>query len=479
MNESTSTRQANPVAATVSLLAIVAVIVIGIRLGFGAQMSVFCAAIVSVIAALLMKAKWADIQKAGMENIAHYNMAFVILTMVGILIGTWLIGGTLPSLIYYGLDLISPKAIVPLTFILCSVTSVCTGTSFGCIATMGLALYGIGINLGIPGGVIAGAVVSGAYFGDKMSPMSDTTNLAPAIAETDLYSHIGSMLYTTVPATLVCVVLYYIIGARYAQDAYDAATVQLMQETLSANFNIHLICLLPLIMILVLAILKVPSIMAMGITAVVSAILAILTQGAALGDIMSVALNGYVSNTGVAMVDTILTRGGITSMAGTFALLLFAGFMAGPMSAAGILDTFVAILMRVVKSVRSLVVSTLIFGWGIILLTGNQMMGIVIPGKAMGQMYDQLDVHRKVLSRSLEDSATIFAAVVPWSTAAAYIMGVLGVGTEYIPYALLCYIVPVFSVLCAFTGFGIWDSKGEKKWAKRARNCGQRKGELL
>lgn len=479
MNESTSTRQANPVAATVSLLAIVAVIVIGIRLGFGAQMSVFCAAIVSVIAALLMKAKWADIQKAGMENIAHYNMAFVILTMVGILIGTWLIGGTLPSLIYYGLDLISPKAIVPLTFILCSVTSVCTGTSFGCIATMGLALYGIGINLGIPGGVIAGAVVSGAYFGDKMSPMSDTTNLAPAIAETDLYSHIGSMLYTTVPATLVCVVLYYIIGARYAQDAYDAATVQLMQETLSANFNIHLICLLPLIMILVLAILKVPSIMAMGITAVVSAILAILTQGAALGDIMSVALNGYVSNTGVAMVDTILTRGGITSMAGTFALLLFAGFMAGPMSAAGILDAFVAILMRVVKSVRSLVVSTLIFGWGIILLTGNQMMGIVIPGKAMGQMYDQMDVHRKVLSRSLEDSATIFAAVVPWSTAAAYIMGVLGVGTEYIPYALLCYIVPVFSVLCAFTGFGIWDSKGEKKWAKRARNCGQRKGELL
>lgn len=479
MNESTNTRQANPVAATVSLLAIVAVIVIGIRLGFGAQMSVFCAAIVSVIAALLMKAKWADIQKAGMENIAHYNMAFVILTMVGILIGTWLIGGTLPSLIYYGLDLISPKAIVPLTFILCSVTSVCTGTSFGCIATMGLALYGIGINLGIPGGVIAGAVVSGAYFGDKMSPMSDTTNLAPAIAETDLYSHIGSMLYTTVPATLMCVVLYYIIGARYAQDAYDAATVQLMQETLSANFNIHLICLLPLIMILVLAILKVPSIMAMGITAVVSAILAILTQGAALGDIMSVALNGYVSNTGVAMVDTILTRGGITSMAGTFALLLFAGFMAGPMSAAGILDAFVAILMRVVKSVRSLVVSTLIFGWGIILLTGNQMMGIVIPGKAMGQMYDQMDVHRKVLSRSLEDSATIFAAVVPWSTAAAYIMGVLGVGTEYIPYALLCYIVPVFSVLCAFTGFGIWDSKGEKKWAKRARNCGQRKGELL
>lgn len=292
MNETTKTKQANPVAATVSLVAIVATIVVGIKMGFGAQMSVFAAAIVSVIAALLMKAKWADIQKAGMENIANYNMAFVILTMVGILIATWLIGGTLPSLIYYGLELISPRAIVPLAFILCSITSVCTGTSFGCIATMGLALYGIGINLGIPSGVIAGAVVSGAYFGDKMSPMSDTTNLAPAMAETDLYSHIGSMLYTTAPATLVCIVLYYIIGAKYAQDAYDAAAVQLMQETLAANFSIRLVCLVPLIMILVLAILKVPSIMAMGITAVVSVILAMATQGAGLSAIMSAAMNG-------------------------------------------------------------------------------------------------------------------------------------------------------------------------------------------
>ena len=466
MNATENKKTVNPLAAMISLAAIVITIVLGLKLGWGAQMSVFAAAIVSVVAALLMGAKWDDIQKAGMENIANYGMAFMILTMVGVLIGVWLIGGTLPSLIYYGLNMISPKAIVPLAFVLCAMTSVCTGTSFGCIATMGLALYGVGINLGIPAGVIAGAVVSGAYFGDKMSPMSDTTNLAPAMAETDLYSHIGSMLYTTLPATLVCVILYYIIGAKYAQDAYDATAVQLMQETLAANFNIQLVTLIPLVMILALAVLKVPSIMAMGITAVVSITLAMATQGAQLSAIMSTALNGYVSKTGVAMVDTILTRGGIKSMAGTFALLLFAGFMAGPMTAAGILDAFVSILTKVVKSVKSLVVSTLVFGWGIILLTGNQMMGIIIPGKAMGDMYDELDVHRKVLSRSLEDSATIFAAVVPWSTASAYIMGVLGVDTSYIPYALLCFIVPVFSVICAFTGFGIWNSKGEKKWGK-------------
>lgn len=466
MNEKTQSKKVNPLAAIASLVAIVLTIVVGLKMGLGAQMSVFLAAIVSVVTALLMGAKWEDIQKAGMENVANYNMAFLILTMVGILIGTWLIGGTLPSLIYYGLNFISPKAIVPLAFILCAVTSVCTGTSFGCIATMGLALYGIGINMGIPGGLIAGAVVSGAYFGDKMSPMSDTTNLAPAIAKTDLYSHVGSMFYTTLPATLVCIILYAVLGIKYAQASYDASSVQLMQETLAANFNINVICIIPLVMILVLALLKVPSLMAMGITAVTSFILAVATQGAALKDIMSAALNGYVSSTGVAMVDTILTRGGIKSMAGTIALLLFAGFMAGPMSAAGILDAFESILLKVVKSVKSLVASTLIFAWTIILLTGNQMMGIVIPGNSMGEMYDRMNIHRKVLSRTLEDSATISAAIVPWSTAAVYIMSVLGVGTEYIPYALLCFIVPVFSMICAFTGFGIWNSKGEKQWGK-------------
>lgn len=240
-----------------------------------------------------------------------------------------------------------------------------------------------------------------------------------------------------------------------------------MQDTLASAFHLHPICLLPLAMVLILAVLRVPSILAMGFSAVVSILLAAVTQHASISSIMTVALNGYVSDTGVSMVDAILTRGGIKSMVGTFALMLFAAFMAGALSASGILDVFVGGLMKIVKSARSLIVSTLIFGWGIIVLTGNQMLGIVIPGKAMGELYDQLDVNRKVLSRSLEDSATIAAAIVPWSTAAAYIMGVLGIGAGYIPYAVFCYIVPVFSIVCAFTGFGVWNSAGEKIWKKK------------
>ena len=360
----------------------------------------------------------------------------MILTLVGILVGIWLIGGTLPTLIYYGLSFISPRAVVPLTFILCALTSVFTGTSYGSIATMGLAMFGIGVNLGIPGTLMAGAVVSGSYFGDKMSPMSDTTNVAPAMSGTDLYSHIHSMLYTTVPATLVALILYVVLGLRYSGTAFDSSTIELMKTTLSANYNLHIICLVPLVLVLVLAACKVPSVLAMGISAVVSIVIAALTQGVAVKDIMTVALRS-----------------------------------------AGILTVFEELLLKMVKSVRSLIVTTLVFGWGMVALTGNQMLGIIIPGQTMGEVFDKMNVHRKVLSRSLEDSATIGSAIIPWSAATAYITGVLGVGIGFIPYALLCYIVPIFSIICAFTGIGIWDKEGNAVW-KKTEERGKVKNEV-
>lgn len=309
--------------------------------------------------------------------------------------------------------------------------------------------------------------MSGAYFGDKMSPMSDTTNISPAMSGTDLYSHIGSMLYTTVPATIVCLLLYTVIGLKYIGHSYDLANITLMQETLAANYNLSLICLIPLLMVLVLSAMKVPSILAMGSSAVVSMILAVLTQRVELSAVMNSAFNGYVSETGVSMVDTILTRGGVKSMVGVMAILFFSAIMYGALKGSGIMDVFVALLTKVAKSVTSLVITTLVFGWGMVILTGNQMMGIVLPGKTMGEAYDKLNVHRKVLSRSLEDSATIGSAIIPWSSACAYAMGVLGVGAGYIPFAFLCYIVPVFSIICAVTGIGIWDSAGNPKWKKK------------
>ena len=467
----TETKKPSTLFGLLAMMVIMASIVIGIKSNLGTQMSVFVGSVVTVAVAMLVKTKWEDIQKLSLENLSNCGVPLIILTLVGILVGIWMIGGTLPTLIYYGLKFISPHAIVPLTFLLCALTSVFTGTSFGSIATMGLAMYGIGINMGIPGAVIAGAVVSGSYFGDKMSPMSDTTNVAPAMAGTDLYSHIGSMLYTTVPATLVTLILYVFIGLKYSGTAYDLSSVKLMQDTLAANYHINLLCMLPLALVLILAALKVPSILAMGIAAVISVVIAVLTQGVPVSEIMTTALNGYVSTSGVDMVDTILTRGGIRSMIGTISIIFFSSFMAGGLRASGILNIFEELLLKVVKSARSLVVSTLIFGWGMVMMTGNQMLGIIVPGKTMGSLYDDLDMDRKVLSRSLEDSATIGSSIIPWSSAAAYITGVLGVRLNYIPFALLCYIVPVFSILCAFTGFGIWDKNGKPVWKREKRSA--------
>lgn len=464
-NQKSSANEPSVAVGAISLIILVASIIASIKLGFGTQMSVFVGAVVAIIIAFVLKAKWEDIQEQALENISNCGIPIMILVLVGVLVGVWLIGGTLPSLIYYGLKFISPTAVVPLTFVLCALTSVFTGTSYGSIATMGLAMYGIGANMGIPAEVIAGAVVSGSYFGDKMSPMSDTTNVAPAMAGTDLYSHIQSMCYTTVPATIVVFVIYTFIGMKYAGTSYDSTSVEQMMAALSGNFNINVVCILPLLMVLILSALKVPSVLAMGSTAVASIIIAVLTQGAAINAVMSAAINGYVSSTGVALVDAILTRGGVTSMAGTVAIVLFSAFMAGALKSCGVLDVFVGMLLKVIKSVVSLVFVSLVFCWSMVALTGNQMLGIIIPGKALGEAYDKLNVHRKVLSRSLEDAATIGSAIIPWSAAAAYITSVLGVGIGYIPYAFLCYVVPVFSMICAATGFGIWDSNGQKRKA--------------
>ena len=450
-----------------ALLVIIASVVAGIRLSFGSQMSVFAGAVVAILIVMLLGFKWEDIQKKFVENVHGCIGCTMVLILVGLLVGTWIIGGTLPTLIYYGLEIITPSALVPLTFLLCALTSVFTGTSYGSIATMGLAMYGIGVNMGINPALIAGAVVSGSYFGDKMSPMSDTTNLAPAMAGTDLYSHISSMFYSTVPATVITFILYLILGRSSGMSA-NVESISLIQDTLKANFNISPICMLPLVMILVLSAIRVPAILAMGSTVVVSVVLAALTQGASFSSIMSAAMSGYVSQTGVSMVDTILTRGGVKSMSGTISIIFFASLMAAALQAAGIVEILMDnVLRKIIKSRVSLIVSTLIYAYAMLLMTGNQVMGIIIPGKTMSELYDKLNVNRKVLSRTLEDSATIGSVLVPWGAGAAYAMGVLGCSLSYIPYAFLCYIVPVFSVLLAVTGIGIWDSKGNPIWKKK------------
>ena len=475
-NRTEKTRvQPSLMVSSLGLLAIIAVIAVGIKFNFGTQMAVFCGAVVAVIIALLLGGKWSEIQATLVEQINGVTVSNIIIIEVGILVGIWLIGGALPSLIYFGLGVISPAMILPLTFVLCAFTSVCTGTSYGSAATMGLAMLGIGLNMGINPGLLAGAVVSGSYFGDKMSPMSDTTNIAPAMSGTDLYSHIGSMMYTTIPAAIVVVVMYAVMGLNAAATVdVDISDVITMRSLLAENFNISFVSAIPMILVLVLSVLKVPAIVALGGTAVVSVVFAVFTQGADISAIMGAAFNGYTSNTGVALIDTILNRGGAKSMVGTVYLVMFASVMSAAMKKSGILDVVIEKGIRgFIRSVRSLVVVTMLESYLVLLLTGNQTMAIIIPGQTFADTYDEYDVDRKVCSRCLEDAGTIACAIVPWSSAALYMSGVLGVAPlQYIPYTFLSFVVPVFSLICAFTGFGIWNSKGEPVWKKKVSRAG-------
>ena len=450
-------------------LSVLSIIIIGMKAGFGAQMSIFMASLVAIIFSFIFKTQWKDIQNEFEENAKGINNPVIIILLVGVLVGMWLAGGGIQSLIYYGLKFVSPAVIVPLTFLLCSLTSIFTGSSYSSIATMGLAMLGVAINLGISEPLIVGAIVSGSFLGDKMSPMSDTTNLAPAMAGTNLYSHIGSMMYTTVPAAIICLVLYSLLGINHAKGGtFDSSAIQTIMEALDSNYNISILCLIPLVLLLVLSALKIPAILAMGITAGVSVVCGLLLQpDANLMLILGSAMNGFKSETGVEFVDKLLTRGGVVSMIGAVASMYFASLMAAALKASGAIDTLMSILLKGIKSSAALIITTLGYCYAMLLATGAQMLGIIVPGKTMGTMYDKFNLDRKVLSRCLEDASTIGAALVPWANPSIYLMSVLGVGTGYIPYSFLCWIVPIFSIICALTKIGTRDSNGNPLWGKK------------
>ena len=469
-------RRMSLVTAVAILVLVIGIIVAGIRLNAGTTNAVLIGAMAAIFLVMLTGTSWKKVESCMVENIKNCATTDMILLFVGILVGIWVVGGAIPSLIYYGLMFIKPAALLPLAFILCSITSLLTGTSFGSIATMGHVLYGIGVQMGIPAGLIAGAVVSGAHFGDKMSPISDTTNLAPAVSGTDLYAHIHSMLYTTVPATIVSLILYAVLGLQYRGSAGSGNAAELMQ-VLEQHYHIGVLAFLPLLLVIVMSAFRIPSLITLMVSIILSTGTALLTQDISFEAVMDAALNGFVSDTGYSLIDTMLSRGGLISMTETIAITLFACMMGGAFQASGMLEVLTEnLLLKFVRTTRSLVAGTLLYVYGIMAATGSQTIALILPGKTLTPSYEKLDVDKKVLSRSLEDAGTMGAALIPWTSVAVYIMGVLGCGFSYIPYAFLNYLVPVFSLLCAWSGFGIWNSKGEPMWGKISeRNIGMAK----
>lgn len=397
---------------------------------------------------------WRDLLDGIKSGITIALPACLILLVIGTLIGTWILSGIVPTLIVYGLEVVSPSYFLVTACVVCAVVALATGSSWSTAGTVGIALIGIAETLGISRGLAAGAILSGAYFGDKMSPLSDTTNLAPAVAGTDLFIHIRHMAYTAGPSMVIALVAYFVIGFWYQGPGAEAKDIAVILAELELRFVIHWALLLPLLAVIALVVLRVPALPALLAGTILGGVCAAIVQAAPLTEIVKSAQSGYVSATGIKGVDKLLSRGGLESMMSTVALIMCALSFGGVMERAGMLRRLAEAIMTGARRTGSLVLRTLLTSIGMNILAADQYMAIVVPGRMYREAYAAQGLHAKNLSRCLEDAGTMTSALVPWNTCGAYMSTTLGVSTfAYLPFAFVNLLNPVISAVLGYSGW--------------------------
>lgn len=412
--------------------------------------------IVASAVGLLKGYKWSDIEEGMIDSISSAMVSILMLLIVGIIVGTWTLGGVVPTMIYYGLDLLSPKIFLPTACLICGVVSLATGSSWGTLGTVGVALMGVGRGLGIPDGLIVGALVSGSYFGDKLSPLSDTTNLAPAVSGATLFDHIRHMLYTTIPSILAAMVVFTVLGMQFASQQLDHAGIDAIQAAIASGFQISPIMLIPPVAVVVLVILKVPALPGLTIGAILGAVCAALFQDAGMAAIISSAHTGVTVSTGMEVVDELLSGGGISSMLNTTALGLFALSFNGVIERIGIVNVVIERILKFANTTGKLICATLLTCLFINYATGVQKCAIALTGRVYKDIYRERGLSPKNLSRCCEDCGTVAAPLVPYGTDAAFISGTFAVDPlMYIPFCFFNMISPLISMLYGFIGFTI------------------------
>lgn len=427
--------------------------------------------------------KWESILEAIISGISTAMAAILILLSVGALIGTWLMAGTVPSLIYYGLELMNPQLFYAAACLICCIASLAIGSSWTVAGTLGVALIGVALGLGLSAPIAAGAVVSGAYFGDKMSPLSDTTNLAPAVAGTDLFTHIRHMVWTTTPSIVLALILFVIVGFGTDPKADDGSLASLT-DTLDSVFNITPLALIPLAVVFYMAYKKIPPLPTILFGALLGGFLAMalqpevvlayansptLSHGLALTKGVWMALyDGYVASTGVVEVDELLSRGGMSSMLTTIWLILTALSFGAVLEHAGMLSRLIESALKSAKSTGSLVLTVVLSCIGINVVAADQYIAIVLPGKMYRAEFARRGLEPKNLSRVIEDAGTLTSPLVPWNTCGAYMAAALGVATiAYLPFAFFNLINPLVSIIYGYTGFTITRIKDDAVPATR------------
>lgn len=383
--------------------------------------------------------------------------AIFIFFLIGVLVAALIESGTIGGLIYYGVDILHPSFFLPAGLVLCSLMSLATGTAWGTIATIGVVLMGLGGALGIPLPLVAGMVVSGASFGDKMSPVSDTTNLAAMSADTDLYSHIKSMMYTTVPTYVICLIAFTLVGLSYSGQTVSAEELLTLKEHLAIEFAIGPLTLLPLVVLLVLSLKRAPAEVSMLASVAVAVVLAVVTQDRTPTEVLNTLNDGYTANTGLEQLDTLLNRGGMQSMMWTMSLALLALSLGGILNRAGFVRVLMSGLLMRIKRTASLMAATI--GAGIVanMSMGEAYLSIIFGGQIFKKSYEEHNLENHMLSRTLEEGATLSTSLIPWTTSGAFITGVLGMSPlEFAPWAFFNLLNPLLSIALAYMGFGIF-----------------------
>ena len=436
------------------------------------QIALLLAMGIAIVIGLKNGHKWADIEKSIVNGISISLGAILILLAVGALIGTWLLSGTVPTMIYYGLQIIDPSWFYAACCIVCGIVAMSIGSSWTTAATVGVAFIGISNGFEMSTAVTAGAVISGAYFGDKLSPLSETTNLAPAVAGSELFEHIRYMLLTTIPSISIALILFLFIGFDHSSGNIEkAASIETLTSTLEATYNISAFNLIPLFILLALAYKKMPAFPAVAIGAIIGAvwsaifqqelILSMAGEGvrettANITVIWTAFFDGVVVDTGNQEIDKLLSRGGMASMLNTIWLVMCALSFGAVLEHLGMLAKFVETILKTAKSIGSLITSTIVTCIGTNLITADQYMAIVMPGRMFKEEYQRRGLHPTVLSRTLEDSGTITSPLIPWNTCGAFMFGALALSSyDYIFYCFFNLINPFIAIIYAYTGFKI------------------------
>ena len=436
-------------------------------LGGANQLALLLTASLAAIVGIKNGSTWTSIMAGVSKSIASTTPAIIILLLIGSLAGTWLLSGIVPSMIYYGLQILNPKIFLVATCIICAIVSLASGSSWSTIATIGIALLGIGEVLGISKGLIGGAIISGAYFGDKMSPLSDTTNLAPAMAGTDLFTHIRYMMYTTIPSFIITVIIFLFLG--FGIEENNTQNIQELLTAIKSSFNISPWLFLVPVAVIAMIIKKIPALPALLVGTLLGGVFAVIFQPHIITQISGMeenviqasyvaiinAMVGEISiTTSNPMINELLSTGGMYGMLNTIWLILCAMMFGGVMEATGLLNRISSSIIQYAESTGSVIATTACTCLFFNVTASDQYLSIVVPGRMYADTFKDKGLAPENLSRTLEDSGTVTSVLIPWNTCGVAQSGILGVATlTYAPYCIFNWISPVMSLVVAGWGY--------------------------